>query len=766
MRFWIFWFAALLGSLCLGTSNSASSPDVVQALAGRKTAQQHVGRIILGLYHSGDEAKPDATRIHKFLEMPLNHLGYVVSYWDLKAALPPLDLLERSVGVATWFNDTIPDSSHYFTWAAAAARSGKKFLVFESPGSLGGPDTLRALNGFLAEFGLRHTGRFLGDTVQVAIQNHNTALIGYEEPLPPALPGFNIVNALPGQGKDLTLHLSVSMPGSASRADDTVLVSTNRAGSVVSSGYAIKYNAAKKKLTWMVDPIGLIAAAMGTAAFPVPDTTTLAGRRMYFSHIDGDGWNNMSHIKLAPDETLTSSEVVLRELIVPYPDLPVTVGLISCDIDPAMKGRADAAETARRLYALPQVEAASHTHTHPFEWPFYEHYNRARELARLRPVEITKPTPAKAAPPAWFWPWSLPDKPVAAAPRVFAKPGPPPRYNTEAPFKIATEVNGSLGTVQAMLPPGKRPEVYLWSGDTRPFEAAIKATRAARVRNLNGGDARYDSAFPSLAYLPPLARSSGTQRQIYAVNSNENTYTNDWRGPFDGFALLRETFDRTESPRRLRAMNVYYHMYSGERAAALAAVKAHLDHARASPVIPVTASRYAAIADSFFDVTIDQLGPLRWKIGKRGELQTIRFDQAEGLRLDLADSEGVLGQSRHNGSLYIALDSAHGAPIIALASGTSPSPVARPYLINSRWDVSGLTRHTCGFTANATGFGRGDMTWAGLSPGDYTIAVTAPDRPGESLTKARAHVMHDGTLALALDADARAGVVVSATCQQ
>ena len=135
---------------------------------------------------------------------------------------------------------------------------------------------------------------------------------------------------------------------------------------------------------------------------------------------------------------------------------------------------------------------------------------------------------------------------------------------------------------------------------------------------MNGGDPRYDSEYPSLAYLKPLSRLAGSERQIYAVNSNEMIYTNDWKGPFDGYAKLKETLDRTEAPRRLKGINVYYHMFSAEKAASLEAVRGHLLSARADLIIPIEASRYAAIADDFFHTEISRIGELQWRIKRRG----------------------------------------------------------------------------------------------------------------------------------------------------
>ncbi len=36
---------------------------------------------------------------------------------------------------------------------------------------------------------------------------------------------------------------------------------------------------------------------LGDEMRPVPDVTTHSGRRMYYSHIDGDGWRNVTLVK-------------------------------------------------------------------------------------------------------------------------------------------------------------------------------------------------------------------------------------------------------------------------------------------------------------------------------------------------------------------------------------------------------------------------------------------------------------------------------------
>jgi len=105
-----------------------------------------------------------------------------------------------------------------------------------------------------------------------------------------------------------------------------------------------------------LDPFGFFQNAFVDRPAPIPDVTTLSGRRIYFSHIDGDGWNNVSQIESYRDRRQISAQVVLDKLIAPYPDLPVTVGVIGANVDERY-GQVEASRrVAEALFALPQVE--------------------------------------------------------------------------------------------------------------------------------------------------------------------------------------------------------------------------------------------------------------------------------------------------------------------------------------------------------------------------------------------------------------------------
>ncbi len=343
-----------------------------------------------------------------------------------------------------------------------------------------------------------------------------------------------------------------------------------------------------------------------------------------------------------------------------------------------------------------------------------------------------------------------------------------PRARPHEVFNLGEEVHGALDVASELAPPEKPAHLYLWSGNTRPFEAAVRATREAGARNLNGGDSRFDSMFPSAGYVAPLSRTVGQERQIYAVNSNENTYTNGWTGPFDAFKLLSETLDNTEQPRRLKGFNLYYHVFSATKQEGLETIVSHLDRARATTLAPITASRYAAIAEGFFSAQITEAGRDRWRVGQRGDLQTVRFEEASEREVDYQASKGVIGHNRHGDALYVTLDSAVADAIVALRpvqqnSSRGERGKAVPHLIDSRWLLSKVTRSACEVRADVQGFGAGEMNWAGFAAGQYEVSVS---RQGAPITTLEATPDDQGRLVFRVEADVIDPAQLLITCRR
>ena len=105
----------------------------------------------------------------------------------------------------------------------------------------------------------------------------------------------------------------------------------------------------------------------------------------------------------------------------------------------------------------------------------------------------------------------------------------------------------------------------------------------------------------------------------------------------------------------------------------------------------------------------------------------MRFDHATLKQVNFSRSQGVIGQRHYQGSLYVALDDTVAEPVVALASLRHPSgsPSAdRPYLIESRWDISGVKVGKDELDFTAQGYGNGDMRWYIPFPGPYEVTVT------------------------------------------
>jgi polysaccharide biosynthesis protein PelA len=692
--------------------------------------------------------------------MPLNWLGFKVTFVDVNGPLPPLDEVQKYRGVVTWFNEPLKEPRKVLEWIDSVTAVGVRYACLgelappEPPGSE--PYVGRILN----RLGLAYSEQYVSVTHRAKVTINDPGMAGFERPVDKALPEFRVV--LPS-GSTAKIHLQATVP-QAEGDITSVLIATSASGGYATDAFTIFYDAATEKARWIVNPFAFFKQAFGNDRFPVPDVTTLAGRRMYFSHIDGDGWNNISEIEGYRETQTTASEVIAKEVVEPYADLPVSIGLIGGDAVPSLGGSDAARVTAARLFALPQVEVASHTYSHPFNWSFFENYNREEELRMID--SVAHPQLSIIGRMRQFVS-RVAGKTDAndGNNRYVAGGAELPRGYMKEPFDLKSEVKRALEISEELAPKGKKAGIYLWSGDTEPFEGAIKATREAGVRNMNGGDTRLDAEFPSVFYVPPIGRVVGGERQIYAANSNENTYTNNWRGPFYGQLMLADTLKNTELPRRLKPFNLYYHMYSGEKPGSLLALKTFVTQARDSRVIPVKASEYAAIADDFFVADIQQVDATSWAVARRGALQTVRLDDAGQIDLDDARSTGVLGATRHGGALYIALDPAVEPALIAIRRNEISAPTfdkGAARLIESRWQIRNLKREACDFSFDAHGYGASEMTWQ-TSPGQ-AFQVQAL-RKGVAVAAAFIAADANGKLEASLSLNAIEPVQVRFACQ-
>jgi hypothetical protein len=403
---------------------------------------------------------------------------------------------------------------------------------------------------------------------------------------------------------------------------------------------------------WIVNPFAFLREALAMASIPAPDVTTETGRRILTIHIDGDGFPSRAEF----GDHAFAGQVVLNELLLKN-DVPHTVSVIEGEVGPGGLYPADAPrleEIARTIFRLPHVEAASHTYSHPFTWADAETHRPASSPAML----------------------------------------PLPGYV----FDARREVTGSLDYLRTrLLPAGKAPRVLLWSGDCSPSPELVALTEAAGVENVNGAGATLTADRPTLTLASPLGMNKGSGFQVFAPVQNENVFTNDWHGPFYGYEHVIETFELTETPRRLGPLSIYYHFFSGTKTASLVALRKVYKWALGRDTTKLFLSEYAEKVQAFHQATLTRrLEDDAWDLGDLGALRTVRLD--EGLWPVLDASVGVAGVRPGPSGRYVHLASDE-SPVLVLGS----RPSTGPYLLDANGGVLSWKRESGGIRLRVRG---------------------------------------------------------------
>ena len=197
--------------------------------------------------------------------------------------------------------------------------------------------------------------------------------------------------------------------------------------------------------------------------------------------MDGDGFASKAEFPGSP----YAAEILRDRILKKYP-LPVTISVIQGEISanglyPALSPKLE--KIARDIFALPQIEIASHSFSHPFAWKKIE--GGATESGNNLSI---------------------------------------PNYR----FDLNAEIQGSIAYINSQLaPPGKKVKVFLWTGDCNPGGEAVERTQQSGVLNMNGGDTIITRRLPSLTQVAPLGITKNNFFQVYAPNQNENVYTNN-----------------------------------------------------------------------------------------------------------------------------------------------------------------------------------------------------------------------------------------------
>lgn len=540
------------------------------------------------------------------LSMPLSYLGYDVQYLDLNSKDLPANIgSDRYAGIVVALNQQAPKAGIWRQWLLARIREGMRVAVI---GNFGFPLDSAAL----AALGLEGVpGKVPPGSVPQVVGKE--PLMGFETlPSPDAR---DVVGVRAGSADASLLRLAFD----SYVYDAAALTSW---GGYTLTPYDVVFLDALREYRLVFQPIDFFRQALQLPEMPVPDVTSENGRRLMFTQVDGDGFVSRAEFSSAADEF--SAEVLYRRILTKYP-VPMTVSVIEGEIGPegAYPELSPKLEPlARKIFALPNVEIASHSYSHPFfSWQIDN-----RTGKRIKPFHQT---PEEAADP----------------------------FSMDIPgyeFDLDREIFGSIDYInQRLAPPGKRVEAMLWTGDTEMRPLALRKAVQAGVLSINGGNTVITKARNSWTSIAPygVAKDDDPDAyQVYAATMNENVYTNDWLGPFYGFKRVIETFAMTDEPIRFKALDIYYHFYSATKKASLAALEHVFDTAMKQPVFPVYTTEYIKRVLQWRRVSVARDGD-RWIVRSGADLRQLRWPGA-GVP-ELAGATGVMGYKPGPGGLYI-----------------------------------------------------------------------------------------------------------------
>lgn len=403
----------------------------------------------------------------------------------------------------------------------------------------------------------------------------------------------------------------------------------------------------------------------------VPLYTTGYGYRLAFSHIDGDGLMN---------SRLNTPDILGVERIHAFlakTNFPVSASFI---VDELMlgsqnKGRLMNIETAKALIALPHIELASHTVTHPYKWEGGDGGDVTAAGYSIVPVDVVK------------------------------------------------EVTGGFKILEDLL--GTSTNLLFFSGDCRPTEKQLRYIRENNVLAINGGDTVYDKDTYNLFNVSPPYVMVGDEMQIFTGAANENILTNLWTKPLDGFRKIISTFENTGSPYVVAPIDIYYHFYSGAPLSAFEAVQDVYRYTLNLETSPVFTSEYIKIMKDWYACDIIRDGNV-FSLYTNGDLRAVKIrKQPSFTSIDLVKSKGLLGYYEDSSHFYVNLDSEKEHRVV-FSSGDVDNPL---YIQKSSHGVEPLVTSKEEAIFQFDGYGSFNAVIAGLNKRwKYSVNVYAGKR--------------------------------------
>lgn len=741
-------------------------PQIGPATACEAEKAQTTARTILGLYDGGRENSTADTRLHRLIELPLNHLGYRLRYLDVSRDDLPQPVDPSIAGVVSWFDAPLPDPERFAAWAASArsdCQDAISFIVLGESGLFSDrkPRTVEA--DYLHRLGLGWTARsiLLGDLTDVS--HTGLPLRGFESDFVFRPGRYASLRAL--TATDAALSVVPAGKQAGNRID---LIVQHHPNAYVHQSATLDADSRAEGYFWIMDPLAILGAALARdKQTPIADVTTLNGRRIYFETVGPEGWLAPAPARTFDEEPRLGAENLATSLIMPFPDLPVTVSVVTGDLDETIGGKS--AQIGRRMavsiLTLPQTAVAT----------------SGRSLVRHW-AAIFKPTQTSASPtPKDAVSLDQPNRLLAVLGRnlrqAFADPYAPDepqlsdglRQYGQDPFVTGAETADAIETVRTLAANQHARPLFMWSGDGRPAQDVQSAVRQAGASAFGGGVTNVGASL-SMSALSPFYLSDGPHIQVYHAlpgDLGNLGYPLKDVHALQGLGLLAL---QTDQPIRLKPFQLAYSAGTANQFATRSIIERLKHLAVSTSTIPIFAARYVEIVEGFSSVEFKPEGALKWRITGRGGLQTLRFDDAQALSLDLAESVGVLGARRINRSLYIALDPGTVEPVVALIPDASPPgmivPAGRIGVLDSNFEILSSTRTPCLSVLEVTGWGKGEIGFYGDPGASFLVNIVAGARQSGGLVLGHIKVVADASGFAAVTMPTQHGNIETVSLQQ
>lgn len=581
-----------------------SPPPVVPELPPRRSGEER--RTVIALHNTTTVQPPFYGNISQLLECPLNYLGMVLRHHHVRDGPPPAAWLADARAVITWFDYGAAAPAWVLPWLLEQVPDRVPFVLhFGSLQPL--HDANKAdFTAWLDRLGLEWLDGYLAGPARVDVEFKVGRKLSMFEGNPLREATYEGPRSVtPGH----RIWVQTKSRANPARPACTPVL-TAPWGGVALQPWVARIGAGRDERRWYLHPFAFFREALQLERVPAPQPAVLFGRRMFFFHVDGDGFESVSWI----DNTKRCGELFRKEIAERF-QIPCTLSIIVASVTDRLRPERPSRlmTVARDLFALPYVEIASHGVLHPFDW--------SAEFA---------------------------DDPDVR--KKFAYPG-----LKGFDYTPVHEVRDSIEFIRRYLAPHDKDCVgMLWTGDCMPpLEAILEAGRL-KCWNLNVGTYRWDSAYDSAGFVSPWARRVGPAVQVCAGAANDNEFPGFYDNNPTAFAGVDTTIERSGSPRILKPANVYAHFYSVERSPRMVALKSLLTRwAIKEPTIPVHASTYVQAVNGAMTARVIRTDT-GWTLRDFGQCRTVRLDD-EPRHIHLGRSTGIDGFRRQGSTLHVHL---------------------------------------------------------------------------------------------------------------